>query len=313
VSASGDVVWYISRDGQRFGPLSADEFAKLEDQSRLRPTDQVWQAGMDAWIAYSDFDARKAAARFAGKHGPTSSTKADDEKCAICLLMRKGMRAFTTALITAFHSVSTHLAKMRTVSLSRAADAFPLHAPESAASGTVRQSADRHPVPIRPSLPGTLEPALQRLMSVLQPPANGVTAHGGKHDQEGRMPDVRTESATEPLRHSPSLPRLVSEGQAAAQIGLELAAFRAWVADGRLPRPLPDCGKYDLKAIHLALDRMSGISVEGNQSNDRLERPATAEAHATEQAPTQASLSTEVWPPDPPGRPPWSRVTKSTS
>ena len=71
MSAPSDVVWYISREGQRFGPLSADEFANLEDQSRLRPTDQVWQTGMDGWIAYSDLDARKAAARFAGKHRPT--------------------------------------------------------------------------------------------------------------------------------------------------------------------------------------------------------------------------------------------------
>ena len=35
--------------------------------------------------------------------------------------------------------------------------------------------------------------------------------------------------------------------------------FRTWVAAGRLPHALPDCGKYDMKAIHLALDRVSGI------------------------------------------------------
>jgi hypothetical protein len=317
VSAPSDVVWYVSREGKEFGPLSADEFAKLEDQNGLRPTDQVWQTGMDAWIAYSDFDARKAAARFAGKHRPTSSTKAADEKCAICVLVRKGIHALAKASITAFRSVATHLAKIRTMSSSRAADALPKHPPQGAASGTVRQSAALQPAPLRPALFGAQEPNLQRPTSVLQPTATGtVIAHSSKDDREGGMPDVKTESATEPVRHSPLLPRLVSEGQAAAAIGLELATFRAWVADGQLPHPLPDCGRYDLKAIHLALDRMSGIGVDGNQSNDRLERPAKGKTGATEHASIQARLSSspaEVLPPEFPGRPPWSRVTRSTS
>jgi GYF domain 2 len=316
VSAPSDIVWYVSREGKQFGPLSADEFAKLEDQNGLLPSDQVWRTGMDVWIAYSDFDARKAAARFAGKHRPTSSTRADDEKCAICLLMRKGMRALAKASITAFRNVATHLAKIRTMSSSRAADAFPLHPPEGAATRAVPRSADRHPAPILPSL-GVQEPNLQRLTAVLQPTAGGtVIAHSSKDDREGSMPNVRTESATEPVRRSPLLPRLVSEGQAAAAIGLELATFRDWVADGQLPHPLPDCGKYDLKAIHLALDRMSGIGGDGNQSNDRSERPAKGKTGATEHASIQARLSsspTEVLPPEFPARPPWSRVTKSTS
>ena len=72
---------------------------------------------------------------------------------------------------------------------------------------------------------------------------------------------VRTEDLFQVLPRSPSsIPRLASEGQAAAQIGLDLATFRAWVAEGRLPHALPDCGKYDMKAIHLVLDRMSGIA-----------------------------------------------------
>ena len=73
---------------------------------------------------------------------------------------------------------------------------------------------------------------------------------------------VRTEDRFEVLpRSPPSIPRRASEGQAAAQIGLDLATFRAWVVEGRLPHALPDCGKYDMKAIHLVLDRMSGIAV----------------------------------------------------
>jgi hypothetical protein len=52
---------------------------------------------------------------------------------------------------------------------------------------------------------------------------------------------------------------LLTSCRAAAEIGLDLATFRAWVAEGRLPQALPDCAKYDMKAIHLMLDRMSGI------------------------------------------------------
>jgi len=79
-----------------------------------------------------------------------------------------------------------------------------------------------------------------------------------------RIPDTATPASTEDLiqalRRSPSsMPRLATEVQAAAEIGLDLATFRAWVGDGRLPQALPDCGKYDMKAIHLVLDRMSGI------------------------------------------------------
>ena len=180
MSAPSDVVWYVSREGKQFGPLSADEFARLEDQNGLRPSDQVWQTGMDVWIA-TVILTRKAAARFAGKHRPSSSTKADGEKCAICLLMRKGIRALAKASMTAFRSVTTHLAKIRTVSSSRAADASPLHPPEGAATRTVRQSADLHPAPIRPSLLGAQEPNLQRLTAVVQPTAGGtVIAHAAK-------------------------------------------------------------------------------------------------------------------------------------
>jgi hypothetical protein len=58
--------------------------------------------------------------------------------------------------------------------------------------------------------------------------------------------------------------RLATEQQAASQIGLELATFRAWVACGRFPKPLPDCGLYDMKAIHSALDRISGLGSPAN-------------------------------------------------
>ena len=53
--------------------------------------------------------------------------------------------------------------------------------------------------------------------------------------------------------------RLVGEKEAADTVGLDLATFRAWVASGRLPRAIPDCDKYDLKALDFALDRISGL------------------------------------------------------
>jgi hypothetical protein len=58
--------------------------------------------------------------------------------------------------------------------------------------------------------------------------------------------------------------RLASEKEAAEAIGLDLATFRSWVASAKLPKPLPGCGKYDLKAIDAALDRVSGLGGAGN-------------------------------------------------
>lgn len=58
--------------------------------------------------------------------------------------------------------------------------------------------------------------------------------------------------------------RLVGEAIAAKRVGLPLATFRNWVALGRLPRPLPDCGMFDMKAIDAALDRLSGLGGPSN-------------------------------------------------
>ena len=45
-----------------------------------------------------------------------------------------------------------------------------------------------------------------------------------------------------------TMTRLVTEKEAADAVGIELATFRAWVASGKLPKPIPECGKFDLKA-----------------------------------------------------------------
>ncbi len=57
--------------------------------------------------------------------------------------------------------------------------------------------------------------------------------------------------------------RLLTEAQAAAEIGIELATFRHLVATGRLPKPLPELDLYHMRAIDAALDRMSGIGCHG--------------------------------------------------
>ena len=46
--------------------------------------------------------------------------------------------------------------------------------------------------------------------------------------------------------------RLAPEIKAAEAIGLPLSIFREWVGCGRLPKPLPDCDLYDLKALDVA-------------------------------------------------------------
>ena|GEM_PF-1981150 len=271
MSALNDPVWYISRDNQRVGPFSAEQFARFETAGTLRPTDQVWQTGMGAWIAYSDYAAsRNAEAAFEGPDRPSSPSKSDGRKCAICRFVRRGMRALTRTFITARHSV----ARMRSVSASSpAGDPSPLHAGDGAARGTARPIAQPRPASICPSLVRAQEPLDLRPLDngAVQQPSNGVMEdHNAQEDRS--MPDVRTEGLARASPHlSSSTPRLVSEVQAAVQIGLDLATFRAWVAAGRLPRALPDCGKYDMKAIHLALDRMSGIaSRENDVESDRV-------------------------------------------
>jgi hypothetical protein len=70
-----------------------------------------------------------------------------------------------------------------------------------------------------------------------------------------------------------SVPRLVSENDAAAEIGLEPSQFRHLVQTGHMPRPLELCGKYDLKACHAALDRLSGLGINaGSRPSNPLDR-----------------------------------------
>ena len=77
------------------------------------------------------------------------------------------------------------------------------------------------------------------------------------------------------------LPRLATEKEAAEYIGLDLTTFRVWVECGRLPRPIADCGKFDLKAIDAALDRISGLNVSSHALDAWREQRTLRGRHAS--------------------------------
>ncbi|WP_084398619.1 DUF4339 domain-containing protein [Henriciella aquimarina] len=43
------MTWHIARGSAKTGPISEDKMARLIEAGRLRPTDQVWRAGMPEW------------------------------------------------------------------------------------------------------------------------------------------------------------------------------------------------------------------------------------------------------------------------
>ncbi|TDH35681.1 hypothetical protein E2A64_10090 [Pseudohoeflea suaedae] len=63
-------------------------------------------------------------------------------------------------------------------------------------------------------------------------------------------------------------PRLVSRIKAAAYCGLSPTAFSQWVDKGRLPRAVAG-RKWDIEAIKIALDKMSGLDAAND--NDPFE------------------------------------------
>jgi hypothetical protein len=66
----------------------------------------------------------------------------------------------------------------------------------------------------------------------------------------------------------------MSGPDAAAYLGLTGAAFSKWVAEGRIPKPLPGTRRWDRKAIDLALDRISGIATWAvvSETEDEFEK-----------------------------------------
>jgi hypothetical protein len=74
--------------------------------------------------------------------------------------------------------------------------------------------------------------------------------------------------------------RLATKIEAAQEIGLPLATFEEWVRCGRLPKPLPEIDKYDMKAIDAALDRISGLETASNALDAWRERNNTGGKNA---------------------------------
>ena len=286
MSSPDEIVWFILRDGQRVGPLTAEEFAQFDETNRLRPTDQVWHAGMPGWIAYRDYAMREAAARFANPARPSSSART----------IRP--HALANALQGALRRVSRRLAGLRTVFIrTRDEDGAAARTPnlaqlspdlpisvQSTDENFLQPSQRRPNLTSAPAIPVHITERLQRPSPM--PPLDSEEIGAGlpwlatklvqgdgaeirglgeprKQDENHRpvadASDETSEPRAEPVLCSLPIPRLANEAKAAAHIGLEIAMFRAWVADGRLPRALPHCDKYDLKAIHLAIDRMSRI------------------------------------------------------
>ena len=53
--------------------------------------------------------------------------------------------------------------------------------------------------------------------------------------------------------------RLATREQAADYVGLSLSSFDNWIRLGRLPGPLKGTKRWDLVAIDIAIDRLSGL------------------------------------------------------
>lgn len=66
-------------------------------------------------------------------------------------------------------------------------------------------------------------------------------------------------------------PRLVSRQQAADYCNLSPSSFSNWVRSGKLPHPLHGTTRWDLKAIDVALDKLSGLHTEAETSSSPLD------------------------------------------
>jgi hypothetical protein len=61
-----DVAWYISREGQRFGPFTADDFADFEATNQIKASDHIWYTGLDDWLAYSEYTRAEQTSKLIG-------------------------------------------------------------------------------------------------------------------------------------------------------------------------------------------------------------------------------------------------------
>lgn len=93
-------------------------------------------------------------------------------------------------------------------------------------------------------------------------------------------------------------PRLMSGADAAAYCGLAAAAFAKWVAQGRIPKPLPGTRRWDRKAIDLAPDKASGIVtpavIDGESELEMWKRARALRQEAEWERKYEASQSATV-------------------
>ncbi|MCP3446203.1 AlpA family transcriptional regulator [Bradyrhizobium sp. CCGUVB14] len=66
-------------------------------------------------------------------------------------------------------------------------------------------------------------------------------------------------------------PRLLTRQQAADYCNLSPSSFSNWVRLAKLPHPLPGTTRWDLKAIDIALDKLSGLHIETETSSSTLD------------------------------------------
>src|SRR5882724_10124148 len=79
------------------------------------------------------------------------------------------------------------------------------------------------------------------------------------------------------LRESNLGARLLTRIEAARYCGISVSAFSKWVSLGRIPSVLPGTSRWDLRAIHIALDSLS--SLEPTETSALDYRPALQRAH----------------------------------
>jgi hypothetical protein len=107
VSGSSDVVWYIERDNQRFGPFSTEDFRRFEREGQLVPTDIVWHTGLDDWITYGDYRTSQRSRTSVASPGVGVATATAGEvaagspRSALRPLLRKALRFPTDMMATA--------------------------------------------------------------------------------------------------------------------------------------------------------------------------------------------------------------------
>lgn len=97
-----ETVWYIARDGNKYGPFSGEDFAQFEKEGQFVDTDFIWRTGLGEWQSYGDL----CAARRASTQLNFRAEPAAPQKCAVCLILRQILRTPLDIARTAFELVT---------------------------------------------------------------------------------------------------------------------------------------------------------------------------------------------------------------